>query len=420
MKKVLILLCLILLSMLNSFVFSSEKLTENGYNSITKKVAQNTSVLDNPKHIISYFSGMEVDFNSFINEKHSKNKNSELFGVYMQNMELLRDRFYELSYKCNQQNQNILEHYNISIDSDEKDDSYYRFTYPYVANILLDLNDCFCLVFDYKNMQEKYSSYLNSAWNTYLKYCIEEMNDREECFAHDGDEDYGEITMQMYNKWVKKWTIFTTLYPNFPLNEQIKKEIKDLENVANCNFNIGTYIFLWVLIGIAIIALITAIIFLSIKFNIICKIKTFDKKMVESIVKHRTAIFTMFGIVIIILLGTLLHNTFSIPTCDSQFAEETIISNFKQSDYIYKPNEERVAEIEMSNFKPITYNRDINKYTCSATLTMYSKKDSPIFFLVPYNSFTYDVNYEIYKERGKNKVNASWQMQNIGLQDIRR
>ena len=74
----------------------------------------------------------------------------------------------------------------------------------------------------------------------------------------------------------------------------------------------------------------------------------------------------------------------------------------------------------MSNFTPVRYDKNTNKYTCNATLTMYAKSGNPIYYLVPFNSLKFDVVYDIYKERGENKVSASWTMQNIWTQNIRR
>lgn len=122
---------------------------------------------------------------------------------------------------------------------------------------------------------------------------------------------------------------------------------------------------------------------------------------------------------IIALIGIIsIHKSVQVPKCDSKFAEETVIRIFKQNDHIYEHNIDNVSYIKMSEFTPIDYDKDINKYTCNAKLTMYANPDSPILFLGAYKSFKYNVRYEIYKERGKNTAKASWEMLNIGAQEF--
>ena len=110
--------------------------------------------------------------------------------------------------------------------------------------------------------------------------------------------------------------------------------------------------------------------------------------------------------------------SFQVPTCDSKYAEKTVISIFKNNDNIYKNNIDNVSTIKMSSFIPEGRDKETGKNTCSARLTMYAKSGTTIFFLLPFNSFKYNVYYEIYKERGNNRVKASWEMLNIGNQDV--
>ncbi len=418
MKRILVFLCITLLLMFNCVSTNAQELTDDGYGLIKTSVSKNTDILKNPKDIVLYIAGMETEFDNFISKNHNKTQNSKLFGIYMQNMFALRDRFFEFVTSSSD-----LAKYHISVAPYENSD-YYRFVNPNVANVILTIEDSLVYDFAYKKMQDDYSSYLNKAWNTYLEYNIEENNDYLERITHDGEDDYYDMYMQECNKWLKKWTIFTSVHPNFPLNEQIKENLKNLEMTTQKKFNVGFYFFYMSLIGLAIIATIITVVYFIIKFNIISKTitnsKTIIKGFIKSIINHKKAILISIGVVLIISLGCFAHITLSLPSCDSKYAEETVISIFKQNDNIYQHNINNVEEIKMNNFNPISYDKNINKYVCSANLTMYSKADSPIFFVVPYNSFVYNVSYEIYKERGENKVKASWQMQNIWSQDIRR
>ena len=419
MKKIVVLLCLILLSMFNSICFCAEKLTDDGYGVITTSVSKNTDVINNPKDIVTYLSGMETEFGNFISKNNTKNQNSKLFGIYMQNLYALRNRFFEYV-----SNSDDLQKYSIRVESDEDSDTYYHFVYPYVGNVKLQIYDSFEFGFDYQKMYDKYSSYLNKTWNTYLKYCIEQDNDYLERITHEEDDNYYDIYMQECNKWIKKWSIFLTFHPDFPLNEQIKEDIESLEHAAQKEFNVSTYLLSISLICVLILALMIVVVKIVLKFNLISKfnslVKNVARNVFENIIKFRMVIFIILGMVILTSAGVLIYNSYSLPKCDSKYVEETVISIFKQTDRIYLPNKDNVATITMSNFIPISYDKSINKYSCSANLTMHSKADSPIFFVVPYNSFTFDVNYDIYKERGENKVSASWKMQNIWTQDIRR
>lgn len=416
MKKVLVSICLFLLSMFSCVGYCAEKLTDDGYGLITTSVSKSTDVFTEPYDIVRYLSGMESEFSDFINKNNSKEQNSKLFGIYMQNLYALRNKFFEYVPYSDE-----LQEYSIRLEPDEDDDSYYHFTYPYVDNVKLKLQDGFEFAFDYKGMKDKYSSYLDNTWNTYLKYSIEQENDYIERLSHDGDEDYAEIYMRECNKWIRKWSIFLTFHPDFPLSEQIQQEINDLESVTQKKFNVGIYILYLSLISLLIIALIGIVIFLTIKFKLINKLKTASyniaKNVIEKIVKFKTIIFIILGIIILVVSGIYVHNAVSVPKCDSKFAEETVIQIFKQNELIYQKNEENVSDIKMSNFAPISYDKGIKKYSCEAKLTMYAYPDSPIIFLGAYKSFKYNVYYELYKERGKNTAKASWSMLNIGKQE---
>ena len=70
MKKIIVFLCLILFSMFNSICFCAEKLTDDGYGLITTSVSKYPEVMNNPKDIVRYLSGMESEFSGFINKNN--------------------------------------------------------------------------------------------------------------------------------------------------------------------------------------------------------------------------------------------------------------------------------------------------------------------------------------------------------------
>jgi hypothetical protein len=41
---------------------------------------------------------------------------------------------------------------------------------------------------------------------------------------------------------------------------------------------------------------------------------------------------------------------------------------------------------------------------------MYAKPDKTLFYIYPFKKINYNVNYEIYKERGESMVKATWNL----------
>ena len=127
----------------------------------------------------------------------------------------------------------------------------------------------------------------------------------------------------------------------------------------------------------------------------------------------------------------------SLPTCDSSFAENEVLEIFKQNNREYNElnNWGMVQDIKMSMIEPISYDKEIKKYECSARLTLYPSntkvtgipsKILPILSLTEFDyerkqykrigtkamafwgNVTCDVNYNIYKEHGENQVTSSY------------
>jgi len=423
MKKFLIFLCAMLFTAFWTPAFSKLQLTENGLDLITTKSVN----LSSPKEIIQYLSGMESEFEQFIKQKEGKKQNSEVFGIFLKNANSLRNSFLE-----SVENYNNLNRYNLHIISN-------HFVNPNL-NILYIKNDGFMSFgFDYKYIQKNYCPHLDSTWNTYIKYNIQEEKDRKNLLAHDGEDNYYKLYTNLNKKWVKKWSLFTFAHPDFSLNEQITNDIESMEYYAEKKFNVNSYLISLVAIGIGGIILLGLLIFSAIKFNLTTKLtsvlqdlrpilqslteklKAFAKNTLDITIKKSEKIFAFllkfikviiitFGIIIVTIGIYLIHESKSIPKCDSKFAEETVIQIFKDNDNVYLHHKERVNHINMSNFEPESYDKEIGKYTCSATLTMYAKPDEILFYIYPFKKIDYDVNYEIYKERGKNMAKAGWNL----------
>jgi hypothetical protein len=411
MKRLLICLCLILVSAFCTPGFCSEKLTDNGLNLITTSNKR----FNNPKDIVAYISGMEVEFDNFISQNEGKKQNSKLFGIYMNSLYSLRENLFELLGS----DQSLYD-YNIQIDSN-------HFAHPWIDIMQVSTADGLGIGFDYEYICDKYCSHLDKDWNKYIQYQIAEEKERKDLYTHDGEDDCYDMYMAINKKWIKNWTIFTMLNPKFPLNGQIEESIERLK-YTGVNFNFKMYVSCIVIAGLIIIGLLVAVIFYTLKFSLFDKLITLIKNQTSNaanlfkssgkfVIEHLKWFLIALGLIVIILLIFIIHNNITVPKCDSKFAEETVIKIFKNNDNIYQHNIDNVSKIKMSDFAPIKYDKEIGKYTCRGNLTMYAKSDNPIYYLVPFNSLKFNVYYEIYKERGKNTAQASWEMINISRQD---
>lgn len=127
----------------------------------------------------------------------------------------------------------------------------------------------------------------------------------------------------------------------------------------------------------------------------------------------------------------------SLPACDSEFAENEVIEIFKQNndEYLELNKWDMVSDIRISMVEPISYDKEVKKYECSARLTLLPSnsmvkgipsKILPIISLTEFDyakkqykrigtkamafwgNVTCDVNYTIYKEHGENQVTSSY------------
>lgn len=106
----------------------------------------------------------------------------------------------------------------------------------------------------------------------------------------------------------------------------------------------------------------------------------------------------------------------ALPTCDGKFAETQVIDIFKEHDELYKENVSEVAEIRFSAPEPISYDKEINRYTCTARLTMYAKPGSYIITqrimgdrCSGYDQISYVAYYSLYKENKFFRAKSSWE-----------
>lgn len=117
-------------------------------------------------------------------------------------------------------------------------------------------------------------------------------------------------------------------------------------------------------------------------------------------------------------------NANSLPKCDSQFAEEHVVAIFKQNNGKYKEfaSYGLVGDVSISLITPESYDKDIQKYECSARITVLPDtsrieglpsfiRDRGIYENQPiayglYERGICNVNYSIYKEHGENTVSS--------------
>jgi hypothetical protein len=398
MKKLLISVCLIFLSVLCIPVFCSAQSIDYEFNYITSSGEE----FNNPKDIVEYISNVEDEFDDFISKNEDKKQNSKVFGIYLKKLESLRD---ELGSSIMFSGRDY---------SDYGIDVYFKhFANPKIN--VLQLEPDVGLIIDYKYICKKYCSSLNNSWKDYIKYVLAEEDDYDEFHSHDGEDSYEAMYVALQKKWIKKWIMFTLLHPNFPLNAQIKE---DTLHRGDGHFNVKIYLASIIITDLIILSLLAAVIFFVRKYNLISKSITFTKNQLSNVdIEHLQKGLIVFGIIAVaIIIFVRQHNNAELK-CDSKFAEEEIIKIFKNNDNKYLNNIDNVEEIKMSDFEPMEYDSGINKYTCRAVLTMYSTSESPIDFYGPFNSLKFNVKYSTFKERGKNKVRASWKMMKLYMQD---
>lgn len=111
--------------------------------------------------------------------------------------------------------------------------------------------------------------------------------------------------------------------------------------------------------------------------------------------KILTIIFTVLGLIAVGFGGTKLYSANTLPTCDSEFAENIVLEWAKEK-YNVDYYADKIESLRMHDFVPLGYDSDIKKYMCKAIITLDFK---PGYF-----DEEYYVGYAIYKERGQNTV----------------
>lgn len=114
----------------------------------------------------------------------------------------------------------------------------------------------------------------------------------------------------------------------------------------------------------------------------------------------------------ITLLATIIifNHVTELPKCDSEFAEQQVLSivngNNDQIKYYNKRGE--LAYLSLDAPQAISYNKDVNRYECSARVTFHA---NTVFNQGQYNeksSMSCIVNYSISKSKGKPLVLSSY------------
>lgn len=152
--------------------------------------------------------------------------------------------------------------------------------------------------------------------------------------------------------------------------------------------------------------------------------------------------FLKFGAILLFVLGGGVGlfkaiEANSLPACDSSFAENEVLEIFQQNNSEYKELNDwgMVSDIKISMIEPISYDKEVKKHVCSARLTLLPSntrvkgipsKILPILSLTEFDyekmqpkrigteaiafwgNATCDVDYNIYKEHGKNQVTSTY------------
>lgn len=218
MKKVLISLCLILISTVCAACYHKEQLKSENLVLIS-----DIKEFENPQEIIEYLSGMESELDNFISQNKGLEENSKVFGMYMKNASFQIDKFMKVT--------DFNENGNFqTIDTDKLNS---HFINPRVNNIYISYTSGINVGFDYNYILKKYGPYLNETWNTYIKYNLESDNEIENILYEDFSVDNYKKFKNIQKKWILKWSEFIKIHPDFPLTEEIKQKIKRHENKLN-------------------------------------------------------------------------------------------------------------------------------------------------------------------------------------------
>lgn len=164
------------------------------------------------------------------------------------------------------------------------------------------------------------------------------------------------------------------------------------------------------------------------------KVDIISSKLKINIPKNlKIGIIALFGILVLGGIGFGIHRsveTNSVPSCDSEFAKNAVLNIFRQNNYTYSDmmRKSLISSLDLTMIEPISYDKELKKYTCSARVVLYPNKS--IVMGVPkmlwitsrryrvglfYEYATCDVNYSIYKEHGEDALSSTY-CQNKSLQ----
>lgn len=127
------------------------------------------------------------------------------------------------------------------------------------------------------------------------------------------------------------------------------------------------------------------------------KLKSLISKKIISII---LVILVTSGIIASIVK---LNDTFSLPKCDSQFAEEQVIQIYQENSSFYKyyANRGLIRNLHLRDQVPVSYDKSLHKYTCQGNIFMEHAVYTNKIHSVP-------VMYFIFKSHGKNTVLVKW------------
>ena len=194
----------------------SRYLSQKGYKSITVEYTTKR----NMREIFNGLAQAEKDLMDFFTHSKSKENNSKLFGIFMNNVMSYCSNAWDLETSGNSLSDQLKQNGVIISEKISDAMSPAEILKPKVNIVYFDFRGTASLVLNNNYIIKNYSQYLTNDWNTYIEYKAECYDDFGRAYYNDDIETY----MKVWKKWHKKWGEFLNQYPDFALNPKIRED----------------------------------------------------------------------------------------------------------------------------------------------------------------------------------------------------
>lgn len=202
---------------------------DNSYKTITQNVLKQGSALE----MLNTINQEEKDLAEFFVKNQSTSDNDKIFALFFKDLIAFQDNMYSQRDKQDVAITKIMDLNNIKLKNEgfneKTKQTVNRIIAPNTSLVYLDTSqDWFTGVrINYDYIIEKYSKYLSTQWQEYLRLARDESIDYSLGAWYD-DEHWGEIYVRLVNKWEK----FLKQYPDFYLKDKIKENINGIKETS--------------------------------------------------------------------------------------------------------------------------------------------------------------------------------------------